>query len=830
MATQILRWVWKGAHTGGAVRGALLLASVATALGASWCKADYTVHVVDRPLTNLPIVAGKPLPEVCRPGNRLEVAACRGEYEPASFVIVAEQPLKAVKIEVDELMGPKGTLGADAMDVHIAWHWDAGGRIGDLRPTARKVLVKNDAMLQVKPMPTEDDPQRRVVVAPDGFRDSEQLQPVDIDDLKQFWITVHVPQDARAGSYAANLRIKPQNAPHAEITLKVEVYPFDLADPIMEYSVYYPTSLVQEGSPDWRSGRWTNTAWLTPTQYLLELQNMVAHGVINPNIFTGVTWDADGEIDFSKLEQVLALREQAGIGPGVRLYAMHHVGEPIAKKLSADEKAQRVRDVRKVMEWARERGYPDLYWSGMDEASGSLLVAERNCFQAVLDGGGKTWVACSPDFYNLVGDMLSLPVLLCDPSNVPIDRLQESLSYDHPRMLPLDDHEGRARVRARITAEFIPLVSKIPIDHVGYRAVIDSTHRRGNRIFAYAFPWSCWPVPETVRRKAGLSLWKLGFDGMMNWAYTHTRGTLGPGAIEQGGYGYVIRTENGVLNCLTWEAFREGVDDIRFLSTLINELGRLAGTYGSEPLVAETLTWLTAVDVTQDDLNATRREMARRIVALRELGGHVKPLVAIDPRKLAGAPADEVWDVHYDGAGLPTDEGWSGNANSMMFHTDLPPGFLLSVGNPGGSFRRPVTGYKADTGWTLEWAMQARNLHQLPAPVDLVRFSDDDHHVIVRFTNKTVIMKDHLPDSGKQLDLAPDEYHIFRLVKQPQSPTVELYIDNQPAPALAISPAQCVPPDCDANHLNQVAWGVSTFQARWDYFRYHKGATTPAGR
>ncbi len=809
----------------------MLIAAVVTAApGASWCEAKYTVHVVDRPITNLPIVAGKPLPDICKPGNLLEVSACRGEYEPASFVIVTDEPLKAVEIEVGELKGPGGTLDAAAVDVRIAWHWDGGGRIEDLKPTARKVLVKNDAMLRVQPMATEDDPQRRVIVAPDGLRDSEQLQPADIDDLMQFWITVHVPANARSGSYAADLRIKPQNAPHARITLTVEVYPFDLLDPIMEYSVYYPVTLVPPGSADWRTGRWTNTASLTSAQYLLELRNMVAHGVTNPNLFTGVSWDAEGRLDFSKLEEVLALREQAGIGPGVPLYAMHHVAEPIAKKLSAEEKQQRVRDVRKVMDWAAERGYPDMYWTGIDEASGSLLVAERDSYQAVLDGGGKTWVACKPDFYNLVGDVLSLPVLLCDPSNVAVDRLQESLSFDHPRMLPLDDHEGRAKAAARITGEFVPLVSVIPLDNAGYRAVIDSTHRRGNRIFAYAFPWSSWPVPQTVRRKSGLGLWKMGFDGMMNWAYTHTKGTVGPGPIAQGGYCYVIRTEHGVLDNLRWEAFREGVDDVRYLATLIDVLGRLAGTYGREPLVAETLAWLTTVDVIEDDLNATRREMARRIIALRELGGHVKPLVAIDPRKLAGAPADEVWDVYYDGAGLPTAEGWGGNANSMMFHTDLPPGFLLAVGNPGGSFKRSLTGYSADTGWTLEWAMKAQNLNQLPSPADLVRFSDDAHHVIVRVTRQTVIIKDHRPNSGRELEVAHDEYHIYRLVRQPQSTTIELYIDNQPVPALSISPAECEPSDDRAADLNQVTWGDSTFQARWDYLRYHKAATTPLKR
>ena len=789
-------------------------------------RADYTVHVVDPAITNQSIVAGKPLPDVCKPGNVLELSACRGEYEPASFVVVTDHPLKAVEIEVGALKGSQGTLDADAVDVRIVWHWVAGSRIGDLHP-ARNVLVKNDAMLLVKPMPTEEYPPHSIIVAPNGLRDATHLQSVDINDLKQFWITVHVPRNAKSGSYKAELRIKPQNAPPAELTLNLEVYPFELLAPMMENSIYYPVTLVAEDSPDWRTGKWVNTAWITPKQYLLELENMVAHGVVNPNIYTGVKWDAEGTPNFDNFEKVLSLREQAGIGPGVPLYAMNNVAEPISKKLSEDEKKQRVEDVRMVMDWARQRGYPDLYWTGIDEASGSLLVGERDSFQAVLDGGGKTWAACSAGFYNLVGDVLSLPVVMCSPNNVPVDRLQESLSFDHPRMLPLDDHEGRARAKARLIAEYEQMVSVIPLEDSGYRAVLDSTHRRGNRVFAYAFPWTSVPVPETHRRTHGLALWQMGFDGSMNWAYTHIQGDLRPGEIRQGGYGYVIRTEDGVLDKLRWEAFREGVDDIRYLTTLIDVLGRVTGTYGKEPLIAETLKWLTDVDVRKADLQATRLEMARRIIALRKLGGHAKPLVEIDPRKLTGAPANEEWDIQFSGDGHPGSEGWAGDANSMMFHTDLPPGFLLAVGNPGGSFHRPLTGYTKAAGWTVEWGIKACNLHQLPAPLDLVGFTDDTNALTLRYTKNSVILKDHLPDSGTALDLKLDDYYLYRLVRQPGSATVELYIDNRPQPALGFAPAACDLPDCDANNLNRVRWGNSVFQARWDFFRYHKGATIP---
>ena len=106
----------------------------------------------------------------------------------------------------------------------------------------------------------------------------------------------------------------------------------------------------------------------------------------------------------------------------------------------------------------------------------------------------------------------------------------------------------------------------------------------------------------------------MGCDGGMNWAYTHIKGSVtNPGIF----WAYVIRSEEGVIDKLEWEGFREGVDDVRYLSTLLDALGRAAGTYGKEPLVAETWTWLSSLDTAKADLKALRIEMARRITGLR---------------------------------------------------------------------------------------------------------------------------------------------------------------------------------------------------------------------
>ena len=54
--------------------------------------ADYTIHVVEPAVTNHLILQDKPLPPVCKKTTAIELFACRGEYEPASFVVTASKP------------------------------------------------------------------------------------------------------------------------------------------------------------------------------------------------------------------------------------------------------------------------------------------------------------------------------------------------------------------------------------------------------------------------------------------------------------------------------------------------------------------------------------------------------------------------------------------------------------------------------------------------------------------------------------------------------------------------------------------------------------------
>ncbi|HCN07911.1 MAG TPA: hypothetical protein DIT01_08250, partial [Lentisphaeria bacterium] len=99
------------------------------------------------------------------------------------------------------------------------------------------------------------------------FVDPEKLQPGDIADFRQFWITVHIPENAAAGTYHSTVTITPGNAPATTLKLTVTVPSFDLLPPPFEYSVYYPTMLDHEGLSAGQRDKYNP---ITDEQYLAE--------------------------------------------------------------------------------------------------------------------------------------------------------------------------------------------------------------------------------------------------------------------------------------------------------------------------------------------------------------------------------------------------------------------------------------------------------------------------------------------------------------------------------------------------------------------------------
>ena len=582
---------------------AVLLGVVSSVGAASGDTAKYQIFLVSPPINNRAIRPEEPLPEeTCQPGDQLQVMACRGEYEPASFVVETKEALKAVSVDVAPLRGSAGAIPANSIDIRVVL--PTFRRVTDFPAALNWLLIHDPNLLVLKdePWPLTDNPSTdiRNYTKTHHFTrepvDSATLQPADIEHRQQFWITVHVPEDAAVGKYTTTLTITAANASPREIGFELTVPPFDLAPPRFEYSVYYPAYL--EGGPG-------GATVLTQQQYLAELRNMVEHGCLNPNIYAGPgIVQEDGQLDMSHLERVLTLRKQAGI-TAKTLYLIGNGPIVTNTKLAEDKRAQNIESVEQVVRWARERGYDEVYFMGKDEATGDVLIQQREVWEMLHLGGAKVFAANYGGFYGTMDDLLDLPVL------------------EHPMGSRLDKtFHTPSSVEAYLGLSN-EIRDAIDLKHIlapKYREMIAGVHSQGFKIYTYMDPMGGHVIPETHRRMRGLGLWKSGVDGTMTWSYTHIVGNnfveSGP-AYWFGIFDFVLRGKEAPFDTLAWEAYREGYDDARYLATLNNALKQAEKSDNQLDLVKETRAWLENISV-DADLDIWRHEMAQRIEQLSE--------------------------------------------------------------------------------------------------------------------------------------------------------------------------------------------------------------------
>lgn len=580
----------------------------------------YRIYTVSPAINNQALLVGKPLPSSCTDATTINVMCARGEYEPGSFVVEALRPLKQVMVSVGRLQNDAGaSLPPESVDVRIAQKFYRSTTWGCV--TMPWVLVHDPQMMKIvdKHPKWVTEITEEAWKAPGGVSleeykagyskinqlvkeliDTDTLQPGDVDDFQQFWLTVHIPKDAKAGVYKGDVTITATNAEPSTLALEVTVPSFDLLPPPFEYSVYYPTQLERPDTTDDQRQRYNP---ITEQQYLAENRNMAMHGCTNPCIYVGPEQDEAGRIHFTQLTRILQLRESAGMPKGGVLYLMDGAGMSIKTgKLTEQEKQRNIAVAKATVEWAKSRGYSGALFMGADEFSGDSLRAMRDSYASIQAGGSGIWVAGWADLVNFMSDVVANPIF-AHPGAMGVDQYVQ-WQVDpvewllHPDLFPNWD----------------PQLLLAP----EYQQLIKTAHQRGNKVFTYFDPQGGQPFPEYHRRHRGMGLWKTGLDGTMTWAYIHIwtpTVRLNDPRFEDGvpysGNAFVVRGPEGVLDTLGWEGYREGYDDARYLATLKEAMAKATAERKHADLVADTRRWLDHVGV-DANLNEWRAEMARR--------------------------------------------------------------------------------------------------------------------------------------------------------------------------------------------------------------------------
>lgn len=377
-----------------------------------------------RAITNRRIM---PVPE---PPERLDrtirMRACPGEIEPASFVIYPVGEEMTVLPVLEDLGGPGLGLRARHFDLHVIKRWYQAGKGGTrfpfkeegVRELVPELLLKDDALVRVDHERRENylklrheagdeyawisspraedarpDPDGRAHFGTDPIYDLKELQPVTIpaNTAQQFWLTAEVPSYAPAGIYRGQIAIYAGEEIVDTLDLELEVLPFELADNPLESSVYFHwgLKLIDEPGSMYFKQR-------SPSQYLAELKNLLAHGVDNPTL--GIAYSA------AALREALMLRQQAGMANDNLYYLTARAGsEP--------------ETVKEIIAIAQEFGFEHVYFYGRDEAKGDALRAQREEWERLHKADGRVFVAGQHhESFPVVGDLQDLLVSYGDPS------------------------------------------------------------------------------------------------------------------------------------------------------------------------------------------------------------------------------------------------------------------------------------------------------------------------------------------------------------------------------------------------------------------------------
>ena len=574
---------------------AALAALAATGTAPAAGDLPFDCYVVE-PLSSVKRLPGR-VPTDGTKALRLRIIAAKGEYEPASFVLVPTRAVARLELKASALAGPGGGIPAAAVDLKVVKCWYQAGTawFSYFADPTRRVLVPelllNDETLIRVDHKTRDNTLR--VDGPRGARnvwisyparaetgkkfnhnlepvaDKATLQPIRLTpgENKQIWVTVHVPKAAAGGLHRGTIAVIANGKRVGELSLALRVLGFELPDPKTYYdlekdfygSMYNHCSMAEHVAAN--GGDWP----LAARKLLAEYVNMREHNLLYP-LIRGYRHDK-AKAFVRKLEVMKAagLRTRPIFGA---VWAGTYGGWKQTDKRLADFR----RNADEAFSAVKATlGHTDLYAWGWDEPGYTTVIAQRPYWRYIHAKGGRIFSTGKPWHFSWAG----------------------------------------------YAEEFM--------NHGGIMARDETTrwHTVGARVSSYAAPHTGPENPDYMRRAHGLAIYKAGQDGTFNYMYyehpPNIWNEFGRGSYRAFCMVYPTRTD--VIDTLAWEGYREALDDVRYATLLKTLAGRAIAAGDVEKLYAgrKALLYLEELDEAHDDLNTVRLEMIRHILTLRDL-------------------------------------------------------------------------------------------------------------------------------------------------------------------------------------------------------------------
>ena len=154
---------------------------------------------------------------------------------------------------------------------------------------------------------------------------------------------------------------------------------------------------------------------------------------------------------------------------------------------------------------------------------------------------------------------------------------------------------------------------------------VDKWHAVDKKIYCYANPQGGVENPEVYRRNFGLLLWQYDYDGACTFAYQKDYGNIWNDFDNTLGrdHNFTYPTVDGMIDTIAWEGYREGVDDVRYVTTLMREVEANKGSdnidLNEAAIAAEQYLLKLKQNVENCNLDIMRLEVINHILNIIEL-------------------------------------------------------------------------------------------------------------------------------------------------------------------------------------------------------------------
>ena len=534
--------------------------------------------------------------------GRLRIAAARGEYETGSVLVWALRPTKGVSIRISDLKCGDKVIPASDVDIKIVKRvyqtggaWQTYHRDPRLRILTPNLLVNDDAMFKVDELRCRNymrlsypegtvyadisDPDAPVqfITRHVPLLDAPKLKPLDIDEAgrNQQWILVfHAPNDAPPGLYKGRLDLTINDrAQEGGLDVLFRILPIDLPDQPSSYEnldqVFF-SNVNAFKQPLCVS----HEAKVASAREVLV--NARAH---NANHLNGV-WSSP-----SMAKEALAagfipdyLFEAGTRWDKINDWRSYFKNTP-ADKLTLEQKKEGMRLAKRAF----KRRQDFLKSINPDGVPASIFLSE------------------SGSYYRIADEQRERGEIAHDLGHIVF---AHGGNPNREFGLDVQDLESDAGNPSRERAE--------------------NWHAVGSAVMSYCYPFPSSENPQMYRRWNGFERYKTyRYDG--NMLHGFATGTYDEFRDDPGGDGnyrnfcIAYKRRNGHIFTLAWEGWREAYDDLRYATKLRQLCIPLlyAKDLGLRTEARKALGWLDRQDGSYTDLNALRRGLIDRILAIQ---------------------------------------------------------------------------------------------------------------------------------------------------------------------------------------------------------------------